>query len=188
MPKAGQRRDPEGLTDLERKFAIEYLVDLHAVRAYQRASLPRKVSDKTANACSWKMLQREAVQNLVREARDRVIAKTELTVEDTLQALKCMVKLDVRKLVHEDGRPKALREIDDETAGALAGIKVVTTGNAVMGFGEVTEYKFADRNAAVEKAMRYFGLFEKDHRQKTDPIVELIDAIYGSGSRLKVKE
>lgn len=187
MPRAGTKRDPEGLTDLERKFAVEYLVDLKAAEAYQRASLPRKVTYKTASTNAWKMMQREPVQELIRQARDKAIAESELSVRDAMVALRNMVKFDVRNLVHEDGRPKTLREIDDATAGAIAGVKIVTKGNAEMGFGEVTEYKFADRNSAVEKAMKYFGLFEADNRQRTDPITELIDAIYSQGSRITPK-
>lgn len=183
----GAHRDEKGLSLLDRRFASEYLIDLSATDAYMRAALPRKVSKKTAGTNGWKVLQRPEVQQLVREFRDAAIARSDLSTDNTLEKLRQLLHYDVRKLYDENGTPKKITELDDDMAAAIVGIKVVTKGNAEMGFGDVTEFKLADKVAALEKAMRYFALFEKDNRQRTDPVAELIAAIYQKGSRLEPK-
>lgn len=174
MPRAGTKRDPEGLTDLERRFAAEYLVDLKAAEAYQRASLPRKVAYKTASTNAWKMMQREPVQELIRQARDRAVQKAELSVDKTLDVLRQVLSYDVRRLLHNDGTPKGLHELDDDTAAAIVGVDVVTFGNADAGIGKISKYKLADKVAALEKAMKYHGLFEKDNKQQAEVLKEIV--------------
>ena len=181
-------RDDDGVSALERRFAAEYLVDLNATEAYIRASLPRKVSRKTAGTNGWKTLQRPEVQALVLANRDEAVARAGLTVDDTLTKLRQLLMYDVRKLYNKDGVPLHITELSDDMAAAIVGVEVVTKGNSEMGFGEVTKFKLSDEVAALDKAMRYHALFEKDNRQKTDPVTELLAAIYGTGSRLTVKE
>jgi phage terminase small subunit len=54
---------------------------------------------------------------------------------------------------------------------------------AIVGFrfdaktGRIVEVKFADKNAALEKAMKYLGMFREDNRQKVDAIAGLLEAI-----------
>lgn len=182
------KKGSDGLSDLDRRFCLEYLVDLNALDAYIRASLPRKVTRKTAGTNGWKLLQRPEIQKRVRAARDEALAKADLSVQDTMTTLRRLLMYDVRKIFSKDGHPIKVTDLDDDTAAAVVGIKVVTKGNAEMGFGQVMELKLADKNSALEKAMRFHALFEKDNRQKTDPVTDLIKSIYGVGGRLKVSE
>ncbi len=182
------KRDADGVSPLERQFVAEFLIDLNAINAYKRARLPLKVTTATANTNSWKMMKRPQVQRLIAEHRDKAMAAAELSVADTLQQLRRFLMYDVRKLYSPEGAPLHITELSDDMAAAIVGVEVVTKGNSEMGFGEVTKYKLADKVAALDKAMRYHALFEKDNRQKADPVTELLAAIYGTGSRLTVKE
>lgn len=179
-PKTAKGKD--GLSDLDRRFCLEYLVDLNALEAYIRASLPRKVTRKTAGTNGWKLLQRPEIQKRVLAARDEALAKADLTVQDTMLKLKQLLMYDVRDLASKDpeggGSLIALKDLPDDLAAACIGFKDTQWGR---------EYKFADKVAALEKAMKYHGLFDKDNRQRTDPLTELLNHIYGSGSRLTPK-
>jgi hypothetical protein len=55
----------------------------------------------------------------------------------------------------------------------VCGLDVVTVGNTDMGIGEVRKYKLADRLSAVDKAMKYHGLFERDNKQVADALKEI---------------
>ena len=73
-----------------------------------------------------------------------------------------------------DGKPLHVTQLDDDSAAAIVGIKVVTKGNAEMGFGEVTEFKLADKVATLEKAMKYHVLFKEDHKSQADALGEIV--------------
>ena len=63
-----EKRDAEGFTSLERRFAKLYLVDFNATNAYIAAStrVP-KPSRKTAEANGHRLLQEDRIQRLVRQ-------------------------------------------------------------------------------------------------------------------------
>jgi hypothetical protein len=43
--------------------------------------------------------------------------------------------------------------------------------------GLTKRVEFFDKNAALEKAMKHLGLYERDNSQKKDPIRELPDLV-----------
>lgn len=183
MTRRKTERDDGGLSAFDRRFAKEFLVDLKMAAAYQRASLPKKVAYKTASTNAWKLMQRPEVEALVKQIRDESVERAGLGIDDALNKLRQLLMYDVRKLFHSDGKPKSVHELDDDTAMAVVGIDVVTSGNAETGIGEVRKYKLADRVAALDKAMRYHNLFEKEHKALADAItgvtVKLIKASRG---------
>lgn len=176
-------RDDDGVSAMERRFAAEYLVDLNATEAYMRASLPRKVSRKTAGTNGWKTLQRPEVQALVRANRDEAVARAGLTVDDTLTKLRQLLMYDVRKLYSKEGTPLHITELSDDMAAAIVGVEVVTKGNEMMGFGEVTKFKLADKVATLEKALKYHGLFKEDYKQQTEALKEVVLKFVDAGKR-----
>jgi phage terminase small subunit len=169
---AKQTRDQDGLTDLERRFATYYLEEFNGTKAYTQASA-RKVTKKTAEVSSYKMLRRPAVQAFVKAQRDKLLDKAELSVGDTLTKLRQLLMYDIRNIFGPDGTPLRVQDLDDDTAAAIVGIKVVTKGNAEMGIGQVMELKLADKNSTLEKALKYHGLFERDHKQQADALKEI---------------
>ena len=79
------------------------------------------------------------------------------------------IRFDPAKLEHEDGTPKRLRELDEDTRLALRGYKLEET---ITGNGKNRkivhrlEVKFPEKTAAREQAMKHFGLYERDNKQK----------------------
>lgn len=175
---AKQTRDQDGLTDLERRFATYYLEEFNGTKAYTQASA-RKVTKKTAEVSSYKMLRRPAVQAFVKAQRDKLLDKAELSVGDTLTKLRQLMLFDVRDMVDDEGNVRSLKDMPDDLAAACIGFKDTQWGR---------EYKFVDKGATLDKALRYHGLFDKDNAQKIDPVADLIKHIYGAGGRLQVKE
>lgn len=95
-----------------------------------------------------------------------------LRAVDVLEEVRRIVFSDVAKLMFADGRVRLPHELEAQTRSAVASFKVDEYGRI--------EYKFWDKNAAVEKAMKYLGLFEKDNRQKADPLVALLEGLSGN--------
>ena len=79
------------------------------------------------------------------------------------------IRFDPAKLEHEDGTPRRLRELDEDTRLALRGYKLEET---ITGNGKNRkivrrlEVKFPEKTAARGQAMKYFGLYEKTNQQK----------------------
>ncbi len=83
---------------------------------------------------------------------------------------------DPRNLFNDDGSLKSARDLDDETAQALASLEVV---EMINGKGKNTapvytkKLKWLDKNAARDQAMKYLGLFEKDNEQATNAVARI---------------
>lgn len=116
---------------------------------------------------------------------------TGISVERTLKELGRIAYFDVRRLYREDGSLKPIHEWDDDCAAAVAAIDQVEEfagkGEDRALIGYTKKVRVFDKNSAIEKAMKHLGLFEKDNRQKTDPVAELLAAIQERGSGLPIK-
>jgi len=164
MAKKGELRGKQA------KFVEEYLKDLNASAAARRAGY----TPKRADAMGWENLRKPEIAAAIAASRDIATAAANLTVQDTLTALRRFLSYDVRKFYDADGNPLHVTQLDDDSAAAIVGIKVVTKGNAEMGFGEVTEFKLADKVATLEKAMKYHVLFKEDHKSQADALGEIV--------------
>jgi phage terminase small subunit len=123
------------------------------------AAIKAGYSKKTAYAQGSRLLKhvevRKALEGPIKKASD----KLELTAERVLQELSRLAFFDIRKLVDNTGRPKALSELDDDTAAAIVGLDVVNVGSEQAGgVGEVLKFKIADKKGALDLSMRYLKL------------------------------
>ena len=76
---------------------------------------------------------------------------------------------ELRSGATEDGRVKLPHELDAATRAAVASFKIDEYGRI--------EYKFWDKNAALEKLFKHRGLYKVDNEQKTDPVAALVAAV-----------
>lgn len=164
------------LTQKQAAFIQEYLIDLNATQAAIRAGY----SKKTAGVIGDENLKKP---NIRREI-DRLMAarsgRVELKSDDVLREIKNICASDVRKIMNPNGTFKMPNELDDDIAAAIASVKIKPDGEI--------EYKFWDKNAALEKAMKHLGEYERDNQQKTDPLAELVKAINAAASPLPVSK
>jgi hypothetical protein len=74
---------------------------------------------------------------------------------------------DPRRLYHADASLKQIAEMDDDTRAAIASMEVherKIDGIVVR----TVKIKFWDKNAALEKAMRHLGLYERDNASHSE--------------------
>lgn len=95
----------------------------------------------------------------------------ELTTERTLREIARLAYCDPRKFFYDNGAPKPIHELDDDSAAALAGMEVTEeyegSGQDRVFKGFTKKYKLADKNAALEKAMKHLGQYEQDNKQRS---------------------
>lgn len=148
-------------------FAAGVAEGLTQSDAYRRA-YPNSKNWK--NATVWKRSSELAgsgeVSGRIAELAALAAKASEVTIERIAQELARLALVDIRCLVRDDGTPKGLHEIDEDTARAIAGLDVVNVGNAEMDAGQVLKFKLADKGANLERLAKLLGYFERDNRQR----------------------
>ena len=143
------------LTPKQATFVDEYLKDLNATQAAIRTGYAAWSADvQGARLMGNARIAAEIAARMA--AREK---RTEITQDRVLLEIARLALFDPRKLFKEDGSPKGITELDDDTAAAIAGLDVVATGNAELGVGQVMKIKIADKNSALEKLARHLGMY-----------------------------
>lgn len=149
----------------QQRFVDEYLIDLNARQAAIRAGY----SEKTAQVQSSRLLTNVKVQAAIQASMNERQVRTHITQDRALQELARIGLSDVRKLFTEGGQLRDIKSLDDETAAAIASIKVVTRPGAEVdenGNREVEyvhEVKLWDKNSALEKIAKHLGMMVERH-------------------------
>jgi phage terminase small subunit len=165
VKKAGSSR--EGAATRRRLFVEAYLAN---GRNGTEAAIAAGFSPKTAGAQACELLKHPDVQTLVAARTEKLATKFELTTEAVLKNLAQAIYFDPRKLLKDDGSVKAISELDDDTAMALAGFEVTEEFSGrgqdreLVGFTK--KLKWLDKNAAREQAMKHLGLYREDNKQR----------------------
>lgn len=83
------------LTDKQKRFADEYLIDMNATQAYLRAGY--KVKEEVARANASRLLTNANVSAYIKERQEELSKKTELTQEWVLEHLKTCVSKSMQE-------------------------------------------------------------------------------------------
>jgi len=158
-------------------FVQEYLKDHNATQAAIRAGYSKATAAQIGSRLLRHVQIGQAIELAKQEHLARVQAETGITLERTLKEIARLAFFDARKLYDADGKPIPINLLDDDTAAAIAGLKVATKGNAEMGFGEVTEYKVSEKKGALDMLMKNLGGYEADNKVevKESPLASLSD-------------
>ena len=165
------------LTDKQKRFVAEYLVDLNATQAAIRAGY----SQNTARAIGCENLTKPDIQEAIQEERAKLSERTAITQERVLQEYARIAFFDPRKMFDEEGNPLNISDIDDDTAAALAGLEVVKEVDEDTGVTSFTKkYKITNKLGALDSIAKHLGMFEGgargigDTREK-DPLSKSLE-------------
>jgi phage terminase small subunit len=147
------------MTPKQQAFILEYLVDLCGAKAAVRAGYAPKQAKKTAH----ELMQKPAIQEAIAKAMRNRSQRTEITQDRVLQEVARIAFLDPRKLLRDDGTPRLMSELDDDTAAALVGLDITEEyGPGAEGgrekIGYTKKMKLADKVGALGLAMRHLGM------------------------------
>lgn len=152
------------MTDAQKKFCDEYLIDLNATKAY-KVAYPNCKKDETANAASSRMLRNVKVQEYISERMKQREQRTEVTQDMVIKELAKIAFLDIRKLYTENGQLKNIADMDSETAGAISSLETLEEyegyGNNREKIGDTQKVKLLDKTKALELLGRHLGMFKE---------------------------
>lgn len=100
------------------------------------------------------------------ELREAVADRSIMKIVDVLNEIRRIALADPGDIMNKDGSIKRIDQLDPDLRACIASYEVKLDGSA--------KYKFWDKLAALEKACRYLGVYEKDNRQRTNSVAELI--------------
>lgn len=145
------------VTEKQRIFADEYLIDLNATRAYREA-YPTVKKDETAAVNGSKLLRNTKVAEYISERMKDRQKRTEITQDRVVQELAAIAfarATDYAEVryngVNSTVVIKPTAELSDQQKGAIAGIKEGANG---------IEIKLNDKEKALELLGRHLGMFK----------------------------
>lgn len=163
------------MTNAQKRFCDEYLIDFNASRAYKAAYKSCK-SDLTARTNASKLLTKTNIQKYISEKQKEIEEKTEITQKKIIQELAKIALFNIKDIYNENGTLKKVTELDDDTAKAISGVKILQKAGAmkislsktkdeipIEHIPEQTiEFKTNDKTRALELLGKHLGMFKEN--------------------------
>lgn len=173
------------MTNAQKRFCDEYLIDLNATRAY-KVAYPNCKKDETAKSAGSRLLTNVNLQNYISEKMKEREKRTEITQDMVIKELAKIAFLDIRKLYTENGQLKNIADIDDETAGAISSLETLEEydgyGDDREKIGDTQKVKLLDKTKALELLGRHLGIFNdkldvnvKEKEEKKNAISDILN-------------
>lgn len=164
------------LTDKQKRFCEEYIVDLNATQAAIRAGYSKKTANEQGAQHLVKLSIQEYIQQLQKERSER----TQITADRVIQELALIGFSNVEDFDVDDYGKISLNEgAKPESKRSIASIKRKTRQ-----IGKLKEYdvevKFWNKNDALKQLGMHLGIFEADNRQKTEIAIRSFDILPAS--------
>lgn len=141
------------MTEKQKIFADEYLIDLNATRAYRKA-YPSVKKDETAAQAGSRMLRNVKVAEYIAERMQARQERTEITQDRVLEELAAIAfarATDYAEVKDDQVFIKDTAGLSENQIKAIAGIKQGKFG---------IEVKLSDKEKALELLGRHLGMFK----------------------------
>ena len=148
------------LTDKQRRFVDEYLIDLNATQAAIRAGY----SAKTANVIGPENLVKPRIATEIQMRMKAREQRTEITQDMVLREYAKLAFLDPRRFYDTNGGLIPIHSLPADVAAALSSMEltVARSGNDADGkpeYEDVKKIKFIDKKGALDSIARHLGMF-----------------------------
>lgn len=157
-----------GVSEKQRRFVAEYLVDLNATQAAVRAGY----SEKTAGKTGCRLLKKPEVAEAVREAMERRSERTQITQDMVIRELAAIGFAKATDHTRVLGSGEVLvtpsDEWSEEQAKAVSGIKLGRYGIQVSNY---------DKVKALELLGKHLGMFDGRGGQCMDEDNDLLERL-----------
>lgn len=152
------------MSDKQKRFISEYLVDLNATQAAIRAGY----SVDTAGAIGCENLTKPEIQAAIADAMRAREERTSITAEKVLREYARIAFFDAAKLFDEEGDPLRIHDIDADTRAAIAGLDVQEMYEESVNTGRIKKYRIANKLGALDSVAKHLGMFTEKVDVTTD--------------------
>lgn len=157
------------MTEQVKRFADRYFETLNGTQSAIYAGFAVNSARQQAS----QMLASEEVENYLSILRESLAEKTGISQQKVLQEIAKIAFADIRNYYTGDDRLKAVTDLDDNEAAALASVKTYEEYSQSEVIGINKEIKMYSKLDGLEKLARHLGLYEKDNSQKGGEVKEL---------------
>lgn len=140
------------LTEKQKLFADEYLIDLNATRAYKAAYKSCK-KDETANVNGSKLLRNTKVAKYIEERMNERSKRTEITQDNVLRELATIAFANITDVVTIENGTVYIKDTKDIPKSLLPAIESIKEGKNGI------EIKFYSKDRSLELLGRHLGMF-----------------------------
>ena len=140
------------LTEKQKRFVEEYLIDLNATQAAIRAGY----SAKTANEQGARLLVNVSIQKAISRAMTARSNRTNISQERVVNELAKIAFLNIADLIDQNGNMKSNVSRDDMAGIEWIRSKGIETEN---GYVRETEFRVTSKLKALELLGRHLGMF-----------------------------
>jgi hypothetical protein len=131
---------------------------MNASDGYREAYHAGNMTPKTINEAASRLLKNSKVSARIAELKAPAILAAGLSAERTLREIARVAYADPRRLFRADGTLIPIVELNEDAAGMIAEIEVDEEGRT-------TRVRMWDKNQALEKALKYLGLYEREKKK-----------------------
>jgi len=157
----------KSLTPQLEAFCAAMVIHDKASDAY-RAAYPEQSSkwkNETIQNRAYRLRNKPEVKARIEELRAKASRSLEITVERVLKERARLAFFDPRRLLDEDGNPRPVHQLDDDTAAVIAGLEVdsVTTtkpGTKAKTTTRTTKIKLASKHDSLQALERHLGIYK----------------------------
>lgn len=145
------------LNDRQERFCQEYMLDFNGTQAAIRAGYSVDSAQEIASQNLSKLIIQTRLSELKKEAAEQF----GVTKQQLINELKRIAFFDIRKIYEDDNSLKNVKDFDDDSAGAVAGIDVDEifegTGRERTMIGYTKKVKLHSKIAAIERVSKMLG-------------------------------
>ena len=150
------------------RFVKEYLIDQNATRA----AIAAGYSEATAGQAGARLLKNVQIRSQIEQKNEEINQKLDISVERVKTELARLAFYDPRAYWNQDGTAKAMAEIDEDSARALAGFEVAElftgSGEERATAGYIKKFKLVDKTKALEQIGRHLKMFTDKYEVSGD--------------------
>lgn len=140
------------LTEKQKRFVEEYLIDLNATQAAIRAGY----SAKTANEQGARLLVNVSIQKAISRAMTARSNRTNISQDRVVNELAKIAFLNIADLIDQNGNMKSNVSRDDMAGIEWMRSRGIETEN---GYVKETEFRLTSKLKALELLGRHLGMF-----------------------------
>lgn len=148
----------KGLTQKQKRFCEEYLIDLNATQAYIRAGYAG--GTKSAEANATRLMGNDKVRVYIDWLRETQQKRTAISADKVIEELAHIAFARMSNVVKVNNSVAEIKNFDDLEENELAAIASVKTRQTISDERETfeTDIKLHSKDRALELLMKHMGL------------------------------
>ena len=173
------------MTNAQKAFCDEYLIDFNASRAYRTVYKNCK-SDAVVRACASKLLTNSNIKEYIEKGKKERAERCLVTQDMVIEELKKIGFANMKNVFNEMGGLKHIQDIDSDTTAAICSIESYEEyegcGSDREHVGDTKKVKMIDKTKALELLGKYLGMFSEKVKIESDEPFNINIKVMKNGS------